>query len=154
MYRIINKLNSTLLFFTICFIISCSSKKYKISNTLGDENVDVTTLITKKGFKPIYNGNEIQKLINPNPNKITGEDNKEIFKFICNYLSDINFTDIDKNTKYEYTYFITYKSVDVFSIEINSTTYQIKFEIRKEGNKLILPTNEGEWKVELTENHK
>lgn len=136
-----------------CFVLMLySCKRYYAINMLGEDNIDVTYLIKKKRFKPIYNHNkknEIIELINPNPLPITKKDLEQIKEYIERKLQ-ISISDslLREGLKYRSTYFITQYPVDCYDLNIKVALNNCYVEIRKENDgknkegRLILPASD------------
>lgn len=135
---------------TLFLFSSC--KRYYSVNMLGGDDVDVTQLVKKEHYKPIYNPskkNEIIGLINPSPLSITNGDLQKVRIFLENkgVKMVIGNEDLRDAITYKSTYFITTYPVDRFdlNIEIEGKYYYV--EIRKEVNKkynlvrLLLPND-------------
>ncbi len=124
----------------------------------GEELVDVSNLVIRQGYKPIYCGinKDICALINPKPSHLTDDYEKELkngFKeWVANYKSKFNLTLIDSfsiitNSTYQYSYLITFEPVDVYLTKISIDKEIFKAFFRIEKGKLLLPYDEDGWVI-------
>lgn len=126
-----------------------------MSNILGDDSINVTCLIKKHGYKPVYKNGFITKLINPNPEGLSSFDCDKITNKIYLLLDSDSISEkitnkhILENYRYQYTYFITYTPVDVYYVEFIISMKRISFYIRKENDRIIYPEKDGLWKIKI-----
>lgn len=136
----------------IILILGCDkTEKYEMLNMVGNNDyIDITNFVKKK-YKPIYNKNkEICALIKPNPILIDVKFESDLRNYLIKYFNETNFDyDIDnlvlyKNCKYQYSYIITDKLIDVYKITINEHLFFFRLDER---NNIILPIKEEGWVI-------
>ena len=146
----------------ICLIflngfIGC--KRYYMANMLGEDNVNVTSLIVGQHYIPVYCKDNICQLINPNPSHLSLSQIDTVYKYtstrLSNYKISFNpdslFVLIRNGIQYNYTYIITYDPVDVFYADFSIREFRISEEIRIENDVLILPdiNDQTRWKIDV-----
>lgn len=145
-------MNKFFLWIIILLILGCEkTEKYEMLNMVGnDDYIDITNYVKKK-YKPIYNRNkEICALIKPNPRIIDVKIESDLRTSLMKYFKETDFDyDIDKldlykNCKYQYSYIITDKLIDVYKININE--HKFFFRLDEEKN-IILPIKEEGWVI-------
>lgn len=145
-------MNKFFLWIIILLILGCEkTEKYEMLNMVGnDDYIDITNYVKKK-YKPIYNRNkEICALIKPNPRIIDVKIESDLRTSLMKYFKETDFDyDIDKldlykNSKYQYSYIITDKLIDVYKININE--HKFFFRLDEEKN-IILPIKEEGWVI-------
>lgn len=126
-------------------------------NMLGDKSfIDVTDLVTKKGYRPVYCGEqkEICSLINPAPLSIENHYEVPLKNALKRFLNEnkvlfdtnyINKTTIIEHSKYQYSYIITYDLVDVYKTEIILNNDTLVAYFRKDNKNLVLPFQADGW---------
>ena len=126
---------------------------------LGEDNVNVTSLIVGQHYIPVYCKDNICQLINPNPSHLSLSQIDTVYKYtstrLSNYKISFNpdslFVLIRNGIQYNYTYIITYDPVDVFYADFSIREFRISEEIRIENDVLILPdiNDQTRWKIDV-----
>lgn len=134
-----------------------TTKKYQMPNMSGDgKYIDVSKLVLKEGYKPIYSttNNEICALINPHPLKLDSF-NEVILKQKINDWLNVNYKDSDSTyiilydicdkSAYQYSYIIKSKLIDVYKVVFEYKSIKQKIYFRLDENQIILPINDTGW---------
>jgi hypothetical protein len=103
-----------LLFAAILFI-----EKTKISNGLGEDNVDISAWVLKKGLRKV----SAVHLINPHPNWLDEAAFEKLRKmFAENYpawkFPAASIEDLKRQARYQYTHVPGYNPVDVYALKL------------------------------------
>jgi hypothetical protein len=140
------------------FLQTCTTKRYKMVNMLGGESyVDVTELVKKEKYDPIYCGfqkNVVCKLIKPNQSPINSKYEDELMFGFKKWIVDsklnfdtslINNILLSEHSSYQYSYLITYDLVDVYLVEISINNDTLKSFFRIDKNHILMPFKEDGW---------
>lgn len=112
-----------------------------ISNSLGEDNVNISEWVLDKGLKKISNS----KLINPSPQLPNDKAFAELQKLFAQEYPKWRFpaasrADLKQHARYQYTYVPGYTPVDVFELKVDTDAgpATVYFEVNANGT--LFPT--------------